>query len=278
MARCGCGGGSCNCVVSAGENVTVEGSGSTALPYVISSRVTCDQVRPCISAGPGATYDPATGVVGADVSGDAGNNLRVNPDGSLFVPTGAATVTAGCGLTGDGSGSAPLEVATGAWPYSCPPETYGGAIVCGADGTLYGEPRGQVSFTSHTESRAYPDLPVPAGVGGETVDTFTTTVVNPDPCREALLLVEREVDVDFDIPAGGGAGYGHDTDEMYFMRNTGSSTMVDVHTQTTKLYRHSVVPPGGTATVNLPVMVSRGSGGATYNRIQVFIRCMLISL
>ncbi|WP_457455623.1 hypothetical protein [Streptomyces sp. TE5632] len=110
-------------------------------------------------------------------------------------------------------------------------------------------------------------------------DTFQLDVTNPDPCRSAIVLVEREVDVDFVLPAGAGAGYGHDTDQMYYMRNTGSSTMTDVHTQTTKLYQAvASLAPGGAAVVQLPVSLDRGSGGATYNRIQVFIRAILISL
>ncbi|NBM15780.1 hypothetical protein [Streptomyces sp. GC420] len=255
----------------------MSGSGSAANPYVISTEVTCDQVRPCLSAGAGATYDPATGVISADLSGQAGNNLTIAPDGGLFVPTGSATVTAGCGLTGDGSGGAPLAVATGTWPYPCDPDAAGGVIVCGADGVLRGEPRGQVNYVQLSESRTYADLAVPADL--TVVDTFTLNVTNPDQCRPAMVLVEREVDVDFILPAGAGASYGHDTDQMYYMRNTGSSTMTDVHTQTTKLYQAvSALAPGAGAVIQLPVTMDRGSGGATYNRIQAFIRAILISL
>ncbi|MGW2779546.1 hypothetical protein ACWC4C_44980 [Streptomyces olivaceoviridis] len=67
----------------AGDNTTVSGGGSTANPIVISAHVDCADVRPCISAGPGATSDPATGVVGAHVSTDAGNNLVLDPSGGL---------------------------------------------------------------------------------------------------------------------------------------------------------------------------------------------------
>ncbi|WP_143675846.1 hypothetical protein [Streptomyces milbemycinicus] len=329
MARCGCGGGQCNCLVVAGEGTTVDGSGSVANPYIVSAEpVTCDQVRPCFSAGDGAAYDAATGVISArpstdtgnglelgsdgglmvpggvdcdearacfsagdgaayDVatgvisaraSADAGNNLAIGGDGGLFVPTGAATVTAGCGLTGDGSGSAPLAVSTGTWPYPCDPASVGGVVVCDANGVLRSEPRGRVSFTSYSESRTYADLTVPSAAD-TVVDTFTTTATNPDPCRGALLLVEREVDAFFTLPAGAGASYGQDTDGVYYLRNTGSSTMTGAHTQTTKLYQHTLsLAPGATATVNLPVTMGRGSGGATYDRIQVFIRALLISL
>ncbi|WP_327346008.1 hypothetical protein [Streptomyces europaeiscabiei] len=267
----------CNCSVVAGDNVTIDGSGSTANPFVVSALVECDDVRPCISAGDGIDYDQATGVITADLSGQAGNNLAIGPDGGLFVPTGAATVTAGCGLTGDGSGGAPLTVVTGAWPYACDPEDAGGVIVCGTDGVLRGEPRGQVNYFQISESRQYADLTVPSA--DTVVDTFSLDITNPDLCRSAVVLVEREVDVDFDLPAGAGAGYGHDGDDMYYTRNTGSSAMTNVHTQTTKLYRFSAsLAPGAATTVNLPINMSRGSGAATYDRIQVFLRAILISL
>jgi hypothetical protein len=276
VARCGCGGGLCNCSVEAGTNVTVSGSGSAANPYVVSADIPCTTVRACLSAGPGVNYDAATGAISADISAQAGNNLVQGPDG-LYVPTGAATVNTGCGLTGDGSAGTPLAVAVGTWPYACDPDTAGGVIVCGSDGVLRGEPRGQVNFAQHTESRTYADLAVPNSL--TVVDTFSLNITNPDPCRAAIILVEREVDVDFILPAGAGAAYGHDTDQMYYMRNTGSSTMTDVHTQTTKLYQAlPALAPGAGALVSLPVSMDRGSGSATYNRIQVFIRAIMISL
>ncbi|PSK58003.1 hypothetical protein B0E38_01848 [Streptomyces sp. 111WW2] len=256
--------------------MTVSGSGSAANPYVVSAEVQCEDVRGCLSGGPGVVFDPGTGEISADVSGQAGNNLTVGPDG-LYVPTGSATVNTGCGLTGDGSGGSPVRVAVGAWPYPCSPDTAGGVIVCGADGVLRGEPRGQVNFQQVTETRAYADLAVPNVL--TVVDTFTLNITNPDLCRSAAVLVEREVDVDFVLPAGAGASYGHDTDQMYYMRNTGSSTMTDVHTQTTKLYQFmAALAPGAGAMISLPVSMDRGSAGATYNRIQTFIRAILISL
>lgn len=278
MARCGCGGGQCNCVIVAGENTTVDGTGSVANPYVVSAVIGCEDVRPCISAGPGATYDQATGIVSADLSEQPGNNLAIAPDGGLFVPTGAATVTAGCGLTGDGSGGAPLTVSTGTWPYPCPPENSGGVVVCDANGQLRSEPRGRVTMTSHFEDRQYPDIVVPAG-SDQLADHFEAQFTNPDPCRAALAVVVREADVYFDLPAGAGAASGYEADETYYLRNTGSSAMVDVHTQSTKVLPNNVqAPPGGTLTIGFDVRVGRGSGGATYSRIQVVIRCLFISL
>ncbi|MDX3237199.1 hypothetical protein PV392_16275 [Streptomyces sp. ME03-5709C] len=236
----------------------------------------CATMRGCISAGNGVTYNPATGVVAALISPAAGNNLQVGPQG-LYVPTGAATITTGCGLTGNGSGANPARVNSLAWPYACAAETAGGVVSCDANGNLRSEPRAQLSFVSFSEQRDYANLTVPSGTD-VVADTFSTTFTNPDACRPAMLLVEREADVDFNLPAGAGAAYGQDTDEVYYVRNSGSSAISDAHSQTTKLYMHTAsVPPGGSATVTFPVTLGRGSSGATYNRIQVFIRGLMIS-
>ncbi|QYN17618.1 hypothetical protein [Amycolatopsis sp. DSM 110486] len=62
--------------------------------------VDCDEMRKCVSAGDGLTYDPKTGVFEAKLSGDDGNTIALGDDGGLFVPAGtgggpAATVKGG---------------------------------------------------------------------------------------------------------------------------------------------------------------------------------------
>ncbi|MEZ7005815.1 hypothetical protein [Streptomyces sp. AD55] len=278
MARCGCGGGLCNCLVQAGRNVTVSGSGSTANGYVISSEVPCEDVRDCLSAGPGVSFDQDTGVIAANVSPQQGNNLVVNPDGSLAVPTAGGQVLTGCGLTGDGSGSAPVAAATSPWPYSCSIDDFGGVVSCDSAGRLRSEPRGRVSFESYFESREYPDITVPAEQN-QGIDNFTVLVTNPDTCRSALVITEREVDVYFVLPAGAGAASGHLGDEMYYTRNTGSSSIVGAHCQTTKLVgQPGMLGPGATIPITLDAAVGRGSGGAYYYRVEFTLRALVISL
>lgn len=327
MARCGCTASeTCNCAVEAGSGVSVTGNGTSANPYVVGiDTIDCSQVRPCIAAGNGATYNsgsgilaarlsnaagnlmafgpdgglyattdcaqtraclsegngidynPATGVISARPSTDGGNNLTFGGDGGLFVPPGS-TVFAGCGITGDGSVGDPVAANVGAWPYPCSLDTFGGVVACDSTGVLRSEPRGMVSFTSFTEARTYADLAVPAGFD-QPGDTFATNVTNPDTCRPALVLVEREADVDFVLPAGAGAAYGHSTDEVYFTRNTGTTTINDAHVQTTKVFAlGALLGPGASVPVTFDVTLGRGTAGATYNRIQVFIRALLISL
>ncbi len=77
LARCGCGGGQCNCAIAAGDNVTLSGSGSVANPYVVSASLGCEDVRPCLSGTGGVDYNPGTGVISADLSEQAGNNLTL---------------------------------------------------------------------------------------------------------------------------------------------------------------------------------------------------------
>lgn len=260
MPRCSCGGLRCSCSVIAGPGVTVAGNGSTSAPFVISAgdgggTVTCDQVRPCLSAGPGIEYDPATGIIAAP----------------------PADLVTGCGLTGAGTDGSPLAAATGAWPYECPIDAIGGVVACDSAGVLRSEPRGFVAAYSYTETRTYTNLAVPAGFD-QLADTFTTTVTNPG-CRPALVWLEREVDVDFDLPAGAGAAYGHGGDEVAYHRNTGSSVEQDFHVQTTKSFGLAdTLLVGETRPLPFEITLGRGSGGATYNRIQIFIRVLLIGV
>lgn len=88
MARCGCAGTTCNCVVTAGENVTVTGTGSAGNPFVVSANAstvdTVDSPSIDFTTTPG---DPTliTGIVRIDpvagnlISLEAGG-LRVDCD------------------------------------------------------------------------------------------------------------------------------------------------------------------------------------------------------
>ncbi|MER6632339.1 hypothetical protein ABT301_29665 [Streptomyces sp. NPDC000987] len=275
MARCQCGGGDCNCVVQAGENTTVTGSGSTINPYTVSAVTNCVEVRSCLSAGPGVAYDPSTGVIAADVSAAAGNNLVIDGDG-LYVPAGAATVNAGCGLLGDGSASSPVRANTQAWPFSCDLEDQGGGVYCGADGSLYADPPVRQSF-QQTSLDLTPTSPRTVPSSETAVQTVTLTIRNPDPCRSGNAIVFRQADVDFTLPADGGqAAMGINGDDLNYLKNTGTTSMTAWHGQHNVLHNYTV-PAGGTITVNLDVTLSRGSGGATWTRLAAVIRAWLFS-
>ncbi|AIV35630.1 hypothetical protein [Streptomyces sp. CCM_MD2014] len=144
MAQFGCGGSRCTCQVTAGPGVTVTGNGSAGAPYVIESEagtVTCDQVRPCISAGDGASYDPATGVVAARPSTDAGNSLGFGTDGGLLVPPAGApaleagdTDTVDTTVTGAGVPGDPFVVSADVKLDPTPPQGGTNLIGSGAEG------------------------------------------------------------------------------------------------------------------------------------------------
>ncbi|MFC8332713.1 hypothetical protein [Streptomyces olivaceus] len=258
--------------------MTIGGTGSPANPFTISVATNCEEVRGCLSGGEGIDYDPATGEIAADISTQAGNNITLGPDGGLLVPTAGSTVAVGCGLQGDGSGSAPLELKTAAWPYSCAPSAAGGVVVCDEDGVLRGEPRGRVSFTSYFENRDYPDTAIPV-TQNTVLDSFSVNVTNPDPCRSALVITEREVDVYMVLPAGAGGATGHAGDEMYYTRNTGTGTVVGAHAQSTKvLAEGGLLGPGATMPITLEATAGRGSGGAYYYTINYVLRALIISL
>ncbi|MGW4731850.1 hypothetical protein ACWEQC_22250 [Streptomyces shenzhenensis] len=261
----------------AGENVTVSGTGSAANPYKVSAQVPCDTVRGCFTAGPGIDLDTATGVISADLSGQAGNNLLINPDGGLYVPTSGGSVVTGCGLTGDGSASAPVEAAVGTWPYPCGLDEAGGVVVCDSDGVLRSEPRGKVVFTRFSENRGYPDTKIDSG-SVAVVDTFSTTVTNPSTCLPALAVVEQEVDIYMVLPAGGAGAVGIGGDETFYVKNTGSSAMSGVHSQATKVLSGGTLAPGASLSVSVGASVGRGAGGAYYYQINTLIRVLLIAV
>ncbi|MFF4900408.1 hypothetical protein [Streptomyces sp. NPDC001068] len=253
----------------------MSGSGSPANPYVVSAEVPCSDVRACLSGGPGINYNAATGQISAKLSASAGNNLVANADG-LFVPTGAATVTAGAGLTGNGAAANPLKANVGTWPYTCPVNTAGGVVVVDSTGKLRGEPRGSASFTSFFDDRTYNDVAVPDPT--TVVDTFSATLTNPSSCLPCLAVVEQEVDIYLVLPAGAGAATGFDGDEMYYTRNTGTSSIVGAHSQGTKVLSRGVIAAGATLAVSFGAQVGRGSAGAYYYRIQYTLRALLLAL
>lgn len=222
----------------------------------------CSSSRRCactVTAGPGVTVE--------------GTGSLTNP----YVVSTSGTVTAGCGLTGDGTPGRPLTAATGTWPYACDITAHGGGVYCDSAGVLRADPPSRAAFVQDQINQQYTTATVPPDLPGIPVETRYLEIVNQDPCREAYVICEVEVDVDFDLPAGSGASYGIATDEMYYVANSGTGSVQDAHVQTTKVY-HRTVPPGGMLQEPLQIIMGRGSGGATYNRIQSFMRAFVFNL
>ena len=130
MARCGCSGTSCSCLIVGEGAITVTGAGSGGSPYVISGggelTVLDSNTVDLQLTGDGSTGTPyvltaeATVEVAelSDVDASVltpGNVLAVNPAGDGFVlnPPSTASpgaITTGANLSGDGSGGNPLKV------------------------------------------------------------------------------------------------------------------------------------------------------------------------
>jgi hypothetical protein len=129
MARCGCSGASCSCVITGGGGVTVSGAGSAANPYLIVSDIGFDVADTATlnltRSGDGSPANPwvISGVVTVtldnltDVStsvATVGYVLARQGDGSFaMVPPSTApagAINVGDGLTGDGSAGNKLRV------------------------------------------------------------------------------------------------------------------------------------------------------------------------
>ncbi|MFF4179734.1 hypothetical protein [Streptomyces sp. NPDC001750] len=108
------------------------------------------------------------------------------------------------------------------------------------------------------------------------MSTQKLAMANPDACRPALAWVVASIDVDFTLPANSSAVAGIGNDDMQAFANRGSTTATAVHTQVTKTWRRSI-PAGGTLTEPLEITMGRGTGGATYTRIQWSLQALIIS-
>jgi hypothetical protein len=288
-------------------DTTVTGTGTAADPYEVSADVIldptppgggsnliqagpdglfleCAQVRTCLTAGTGIDYDAATGTIAAEGTVvEAGTGVTVTGTGSAADPYEVSAVPpdTGCGLTGDGSAGAPLAAAVAAWPYPCDVDAQAGGVYCDSTGQLRSEPRGSISYLQDQQILDFANVTVPTPEDTE-VATHTLNITNPDPCRPAFVIMEGEADADFNLPVGAGAALGIATDEMSYLRNSGTTAILDTHVQGTKVVPGvpggGTIPPGGNLAFTLSIRMGRGSGGATYNRIQSFLRAYIIVL
>lgn len=168
------GGGGGGTIVQAGDTTTIDttvaGAGTAGSPYVVSSSVIldptppggggnliksnadglyleCAQVRGCISAGSGTTYNPTTGVMSAKLSTDAGNGTVFGSDGGLYsAPGGGSPTVLQVGdtpsidntLTGTGTAASPYLITSAVRLDATPPGGGSNLIGSNADG-LYVE-------------------------------------------------------------------------------------------------------------------------------------------
>ncbi|MFJ8852380.1 hypothetical protein [Streptomyces sp. NPDC102437] len=234
-------------VVGQGDCITLAGQGTEAAP---------------LTAAPRLDPNPA--------------NLLVCGPGGLVVTGGTGgTVATGCGLTGDGATGTPLAAATKDWPHPCDIDAAAGGVYCDSTGVLRSEPRTRVANATAEGNQVLPATAVPAG-SDVIVATHTLDIVNRDGCRPALAWVVATIDIDFTLPANSSASAGIAADDMQAFVNRGSSTATGVHTQVSKQWRRSI-PAGGTLVEPLEITLGRGTGGATYTRIQWSLQALIIS-
>lgn len=241
--------------LEAGDNVTVTGLGTVGDPFVITALTDCTEVRNCISAGPGITYNPGTGVISSD---------------------GSSIVNTACGLDGDGSAGSPLTITSGAWPYPCDVTARGTPVYCDANGQIRTTPPHTATQNVQQTQTAYPDVLVP-NPDDTQIEIQMIAVVNPDPCRPAFVIIEQEVEASVDMPIGSTANWGIGTDDMVFRFNNGNSPQVNVTSQHTKVIA-TIVGAGVATVTQMRVTMGRGTGGATYDRIQTFLQAFILSI
>lgn len=278
MARCGCSGASCDQVrdcISAGSGISYDPNTG-----VISTNPTCEFFRSCISAGTGISYNPGTGVISATGGTDcaAVRNCISATDGVAYNPgTGVATINAanGCGILGNGTLADPIRANVSAWPFPCA-TNLGGGIYCDGD-VLRGEPMPKAQFFGQTfnEQLVEPGNLIP--VAQTQVALVELEVTNPDTCRPALVIGSRLLDMDFTLPPNAVATYGFEGDAMGRMDNGGTATQDIIHTQVEKMFS-ATVAAGATTTFDMMIFVSQGTNGARYSRIQASISAWLITL
>lgn len=120
MARCGCAGSTCSCLVTGGDHVTVTGIGTEADPYIVAVTLTAT----------------AEGMV--EVGDTSTLNLTITGSGTLaepYVITGAVTIALTALSDVDApeapaAGDVPIWVTTGGghWEFGPPPTTPPGAV------------------------------------------------------------------------------------------------------------------------------------------------------
>lgn len=215
MARCGCRGGACGCLVVGGENVVVSGNGSADNPYVVN--VNTATITDVLAVADTTTIDltldgsgteadpfvisgvatltmsdlidvadpegPTVGDVPVWVDDGEGGHWEFRPPPT--VPPG--TVSTGAGITGDGSASSPIAVnVSGTWGS-------GALSGYGTDTTLgsptYIDANGQVRTRPLGAEFLAPGATRPAQYPGRTIiqngqlwvsDGATWTMIGPD--------------------------------------------------------------------------------------------------
>lgn len=236
-----------------------------------------NSVRSMLSANNGVKYNSLTGVFSADISPDAGNNLTLDAFGRLFVPTGSATVTTGPGILGNGSGPSPVRANVSSWPYVTAPVTGAqGVFVDPATGVLKSPPIQVADWVLTTFSRTYANLAVNTTSTPVSADTFVVNLINPDPNRSCLVMVQREVKVRFGLPVNSQASFSIDGKDSGRQWNFGGTAVSLGGLTVTRSLKLATLSPGASSTYTLDVGTLNGTGSSTYGRIDAEISVLYL--
>lgn len=235
-------------------------------------------VRSMLSAQDGVKYNSLTGVFSADISPNVGNNLTLDGSGRLFVPTGSATVSVGPGILGNGSGPNPVRANVASWPYVTAPVTGAeGVFVDPVGGQLKSPPIQVMDFVSTAINRNYANLPVNTTSSVVTADTFTINLLNPDPNRSCIVVIEREVKMAFGLPVNSQASFSIDGVDVGRQWNFGGTAVSAGGLTVTRMFKSANLGPGAASTYNLVVGTLNGTGSSTYSRIETNVRVLYLA-
>lgn len=292
MARCGCSGGACSCIVQAGTNVTVVGNGSAGLPYVITAASTGLSVSDSSTFHFSLIGSALTGNVKLD--GAAGNLITIaagglrldcaaiascastthllvtdsssidftlTGDGSVGTPYNVTgVVKVGPGLSTSGGGIIP-NVGGSTWGFGCP-ETDGSPVYVSGAGVLHVDPPSPMLTGVATGGTTPGSTAVPAG--DTAIDTASITITNPSACRTAVVFLAYTFDVDYTAAATQGfimTGAGVD-----LLRHVNTGTITETGIGSSHSYFDQVtIAPGATSTFSKILSTRQmGVAGATY--------------
>ncbi|MER6975695.1 hypothetical protein [Streptomyces carpinensis] len=183
--------------------------------------VECADVRTCISATDGATYDPATGEIGAKVSTDAGNQVSIGTDGGLYAPPASSsaptvvqagdTQTANTTVAGTGTAADPYIVSTDVILDPAPPQGGSNLLQDGPDG-LFVECADVRTCFSAVDGATYDPATGEIGVkvstdaGNQTSIGTDGGIYTPAPASTATVLQSQDTStVDTTITGSGSA-------------------------------------------------------------------------
>lgn len=163
----------------------------------------------CCSGGDSFTCDQLGGCSITDLGDVDTTTTPPSPGGTLVwdgaqwvpgPPAGPESLTTGCGLSGEGTDTSPLVVATsGQWgesalPYACP-DTAGQPVYCDSNGQLRTVParfQDALQETIALDSGKLPDFAPP----GPAVDleSLSGTFTNPSECLPFIGMVQVAID------------------------------------------------------------------------------------